>query len=37
MAIDRIEGKRWSAEAAGFTADEFIAWALEQPTGRFEL
>jgi Uma2 family endonuclease len=20
-----------------FTADEFIAWALEQPTGRFEL
>jgi Uma2 family endonuclease len=21
----------------GFTADEFIAWALEQPTGRFEL
>ena len=22
---------------AGFTADEFIAWALEQPTGRFEL
>ena len=22
---------------SGFTADEFIAWALEQPTGRFEL
>jgi len=22
---------------AGFTADEFIAWALEQPAGRFEL
>jgi Uma2 family endonuclease len=22
---------------AEFTADEFIAWALEQPTGRFEL
>jgi Uma2 family endonuclease len=22
---------------AGFTADEFIAWALEQPEGRFEL
>jgi Uma2 family endonuclease len=21
----------------GFTADEFIAWALEQPTGRYEL
>ena len=21
----------------GFTADEFIAWALEQPSGRFEL
>jgi Uma2 family endonuclease len=21
----------------GFTADEFIAWALDQPTGRFEL
>ena len=20
-----------------FTADDFIAWALEQPTGRFEL
>lgn len=22
---------------ASFTADEFIAWAMEQPTGRFEL
>jgi Uma2 family endonuclease len=22
---------------SGFTADEFIAWALEQPAGRFEL
>jgi Uma2 family endonuclease len=25
------------ARQAQFTADEFIAWAMEQPTGRFEL
>jgi Uma2 family endonuclease len=37
-AFHRIEDAPWSGRGtSGLTADEFIAWALEQPTGRFEL
>jgi Uma2 family endonuclease len=31
------DGAMEQPKRAEFTADEFIAWALEQPTGRFEL
>jgi Uma2 family endonuclease len=37
MRQDTIEDAMEQPRRTAFSADEFIAWALEQPTGRFEL